>query len=54
MGCGPGRASLVIADELPDATITAVDLYQPYLDQLVESARAAGAWPTGSTHVGPR
>ena len=42
VGCGPGRASLVIAGELPDATITAVDLYLPYLDQLAASARAAG------------
>ncbi len=42
IGCGPGRASLVIADAVPDATIIAVDLYQPYLDQLTASARAAG------------
>lgn len=42
VGCGPGRASLVIAAELPDATITAVDLYQPYLDQLAASAAIDG------------
>lgn len=42
IGCGPGRASLVIADAVPDATIIAVDLHRPYLDQLTASACVAG------------
>ncbi len=42
IGCGPGRASLRIAATLPEARVTAVDLHQPFLDELDLAARAAG------------
>lgn len=42
VGCGPGRATRVLADALPDATLTAVDLHQPFLDELGAAAVAAG------------
>ena len=38
VGCGPGAQTLVLATELPDATITAVDLHAPFVEQLRESA----------------
>ncbi len=41
LGCGPGRQTLVLAKELGTRVI-AVDLHQPYLDQLEESATAQG------------
>lgn len=42
LGCGPGAQTLDLARLLPDARITAVDLHQPYLDQLAQSALEAG------------
>jgi SAM-dependent methyltransferase len=42
MGCGPGMATLVLAESFPEASILAVDTHQPYLDQLSNSAFAAG------------
>jgi SAM-dependent methyltransferase len=42
IGCGPGRATLVIAQALPQARMTAVDLHQPYLDELIAAARQPG------------
>lgn len=41
LGCGPGRQSLVLAQEL-NAAVTAVDLHEPFLKQLEESAKQAG------------
>ncbi len=41
LGCGPGRQTLVLARAF-DTVITAVDIHRPYLDQLAESAAAAG------------
>lgn len=41
IGCGPGRQSLVLAQEL-NAAVTAVDLHEPFLQQLEGSARQAG------------
>lgn len=40
LGCGSGRQTLVLAREL-DTPVTAVDLHQPYLDQLQAEAVAA-------------
>ena len=34
MACGPGSSVLPLARALPDARILAVDLYQPFLDEL--------------------
>ena len=42
IGCGPGAQTLVVAEQLPEATITAVDFHMPYLKQLEERAHAAG------------
>jgi len=41
LGCGPGRQTLVLANEL-GTPITAVDFHQPYLDQLQASAEEQG------------
>ncbi|MGW7414465.1 GNAT family N-acetyltransferase [Streptomyces sp. NPDC054863] len=41
LGCGPGRAALLLAAEC-GARVTAVDLYEPFLDELREAAGARG------------
>ncbi|OKJ21550.1 transferase [Streptomyces sp. CB00316] len=41
LGCGPGRATLLLAAEA-GAEVTAVDLHQPFLDELREAAGARG------------
>lgn len=41
IGCGNGAQTLVLADNL-DGEILAVDIHQPYLDELDRRARAAG------------
>ncbi|GAA2963967.1 class I SAM-dependent methyltransferase [Streptomyces enissocaesilis] len=41
LGCGPGRASLLLAAE-HDAEVTAVDLYGPFLAELRSAAEARG------------
>lgn len=45
LGCGPGRVSLLLAAEA-GARVTAVDLHEPFLDELREGAAARGL--TGS------
>ncbi len=41
LGCGTGRQTIVLAQNLP-CNIKAVDLYQPYLDTLINRAEKAG------------
>ncbi|MFD9213445.1 GNAT family N-acetyltransferase [Streptomyces sp. NPDC059544] len=41
LGCGPGRAALLLAAEA-GAEVTAVDLHEPFLDELRQAARARG------------
>ncbi|MFF0739848.1 GNAT family N-acetyltransferase [Streptomyces sp. NPDC004111] len=41
LGCGPGRASLLLAAEA-GARVTAVDLYRPFLDELDAAAASRG------------
>ena len=41
LGCGPGRSSLVLAQEL-GAKVIAIDLHPPFLDQLARAATDAG------------
>jgi serine/threonine-protein kinase HipA len=41
VGCGPGAQTLVLARET-GGSITAVDLHQPFLDELQRRARTAG------------
>ncbi|GHB09660.1 methyltransferase type 11 [Streptomyces chryseus] len=41
LGCGPGRASLLLAAEC-GAQVTAVDLYEPFLAELRSAAGARG------------
>ncbi|MFJ9076273.1 bifunctional class I SAM-dependent methyltransferase/N-acetyltransferase [Streptomyces sp. NPDC102278] len=41
LGCGPGRAALLLAAEA-GADVTAVDLYEGFLDELREAAEARG------------
>lgn len=41
LGCGPGRGALLLAAEA-GAQVTAVDLHQPFLDELRRTAEARG------------
>lgn len=41
LGCGPGRAALLLAAEA-GADVTAVDLHEPFLDELRQAAEARG------------
>lgn len=41
LGCGPGRAALLLAAEA-GAEVTAVDLHEPFLDELRRAAEARG------------
>ncbi|MGW0775503.1 GNAT family N-acetyltransferase [Streptomyces sp. NPDC002835] len=41
LGCGPGRSALLLA-ERAGARVTAVDLHEPFLDELRHSAEARG------------
>ncbi len=41
LGCGPGRAALLLAAEA-GARVTAVDLHEPFLDELRQAAGARG------------
>lgn len=42
IGCGSGMQTLTLARLYPDCIITAVDLHQPFLDDLVLRAKDAG------------
>jgi predicted O-methyltransferase YrrM len=42
IGCGTGASTLVLGQNLPNARITAVDLFPEFLDILVERANEAG------------
>jgi SAM-dependent methyltransferase len=55
MGCGTGASSLVLAQALPHARITAVDFLQPFLDELSRRASEVGAaGPSGTVSVASR
>jgi len=42
LGCGTGASTLVLAEALPQAQITAVDLHPAFLERLHQRAAAAG------------
>jgi SAM-dependent methyltransferase len=42
VGCGTGTSTLVLAGQLPNASITAVDLFPEFLEILMDRARTAG------------
>lgn len=42
IGCGTGASTLVLAENLPNARITAVDLFPEFLEVLADAAREAG------------
>jgi SAM-dependent methyltransferase len=42
LGCGTGASTLVLAKDLPNAQLTAVDLHPAFLDHLQRRAEAAG------------
>lgn len=42
IGCGTGASTVVLAKELPNATICAVDLFSEFLEPLMDKARNAG------------
>ncbi|WP_328592442.1 bifunctional class I SAM-dependent methyltransferase/N-acetyltransferase [Saccharopolyspora elongata] len=50
IGCGPGRASLLLAAEA-GARVTAVDLHQPFLAELRAAAEASGVGDAIDTDV---
>jgi ubiquinone/menaquinone biosynthesis C-methylase UbiE len=43
IGCGPGMQTMDLASLLPAARITAVDMHEPFLEQLRHRAKTAGA-----------
>ncbi|NUK36786.1 GNAT family N-acetyltransferase [Streptomyces lunaelactis] len=45
LGCGPGRSALLLAAEA-GAQVTAVDLHEPFLDELRHTAQARGIGDT--------
>jgi SAM-dependent methyltransferase len=51
-GSGPGAASLVLLDALPEAEVTALDLHAPFLADAEALARAAGFAARFRTHAG--
>ena len=51
LGCGPGSSILPLAKELPDARFIAVDLYAPFITELVQRAESAGDAYRISAHV---
>jgi ubiquinone/menaquinone biosynthesis C-methylase UbiE len=42
IGCGSGKQTLALARLCPDATITACDIHQPFLDDVNDRAEKAG------------
>lgn len=42
IACGPGRQTLTLADELPEAHIVAVDAHLPFVEEVRRRAVAAG------------
>ena len=42
IGCGSGMQTLALARLCPDCRITAVDVHQPFLDDLIHRAKNAG------------
>ncbi len=42
LGCGPGAATVVLATDLPEAQVTAVDLHAPFVEEVRRRASAAG------------
>ncbi|UCE58439.1 MAG: methyltransferase domain-containing protein [Phycisphaerales bacterium] len=51
VGCGPGRQTLVLARKL-QTPVVAVDMHEPYLDQLRASAQKAGLTDLVIAHPG--
>ncbi|WP_281284519.1 class I SAM-dependent methyltransferase [Nonomuraea diastatica] len=51
LGCGPGRASLLLA--AAGAEVTAVDTHQPYLDELREAAARRGLAERSAPRTSP-
>ncbi len=41
MACGPGAAAVLLAEALPEANVCALDLHQPFLDELIARAEKA-------------
>ena len=50
IACGPGRATLALASTF-DVVLTATDLHQPYLDELVAAAEARSLTDRVTTRV---
>src|SRR5512133_2195224 len=42
IGCGSGMQTLALARLAPESTITASDIHQPFLDDLLERAKNEG------------
>ena len=41
MACGPGASAVLLAEALPEARLWALDLHQPFLDELIMRAEKA-------------
>ena len=52
IGCGPGAQTMDLADLLPDATITAVDLHEPFVAEARHRAEAQGVADRVRAEVG--
>lgn len=52
LGCGPGAQTLDLADLLPDASITAIDLYEPFVLEAERRARQQGVSDRVRVEVG--
>ena len=42
LGAGHGRTTFALAEALPDARITSVEIHEPFVDRIAERARKAG------------
>jgi trans-aconitate methyltransferase len=42
VGCGPGAQTVVLAEALPGARVIAVDIHEPYVDEVARRAAEAG------------
>lgn len=52
VGCGPGMQTLHLAELLPEARITAVDLHPPFVEEVSRRAAEAGVADRVSAQVG--
>lgn len=52
LGCGSGSATLILAEALPGAQVTGIDIHPAFLDQLSEAIGAQGLAGRVEAHAG--